>query len=517
MGFSLAFLLAGPLVAANPGLTKEDHYAFRYAGQAIFGGQVDGRCESGGILFPRWEPGGFTFSSLGGVIENYVVDWWGSRVQLDENPMHTRLYASQNRTADLLPAGAGTVAWGTEGRVRVFGDHWLDPSYTEPDLFWASVSWTNATLSAVSASVANGREKFYVERGGTVSILHGGVWGWQRWVEAEAGAVSADGDVTIYLQDARLQVEDRFEYQTPSYQENDTYAGPDAAAVYHYRFHYSIVRLRDAHVVVDRPVPMACGSFQGLVNGTLIVYGASGTANVGNETVDFQGRELSLAGLLRLDETPGDAERRLGAVGWMESSGNGELDAIGVDFHPAAVAPLSPDGPHVPLEVFWAAAILGSVAAAYKLFGGFFSRLQKPDLLHNHRRSEVVEALRASGPMTQARLAATTGINRETLRHHLRILTRWAIIARQRVAGTWRYLTPERPQSPPTLLPLTVRDEILSTLNGKSVRFHELVTHVQSGRPVSKNAVWKQVRKLDAGGQIQVERRGREVWIRAHH
>jgi DNA-binding transcriptional ArsR family regulator len=501
-----ALLVLAPAVALASSAARASVAEYEYGLGSAASGKVKGHCVSAAVLFPMGVAGVFALEADGGVLEEYVTQWnttvvlpdSGNPVIMPEAPRQTPLESVE------LPAGRTTIDWGTGARVRAFGEGWpgTEPS-TPLRSFVAEFDVEGLRTQPPNLDFDAG--EYFVPKGEAVGSMKGGVLGWNREVEAYRGTVHVAGNLTFYLEAARVEDPSGRTHELPPAHRTEPVADTPAARRSHHEHRHALLRVSHARLALDAAqAAFGCRDLEATIHGTLVAHGARGHVQAGDERAEFGPADLSVGGRFALTETFVDG----GANAPMSVSGRaeGDFDVVGFDFAPAPVG-------IAPAVV---AVAVGSLALAILLaVAGWrlYTRLQTPHLLDLETRGLVYDALRSNPWSTFADIQRATGLNRSTVRYQLAVLLRHGLVRRERAGPVARFAPQADAQVPPPPV-----DPVVQTLQDQlrpgAARLADVMRALMERHEYSRYGAWKAVRRATREGRIRVDRDGKGVWVR---
>ena len=504
----LLTLAGSTLVQGVAGSVPDARARLEYTAGHAMDGRIDGGCVGHAVLVEGSRLARLEFASAGGFFERYTTELTTAAIlPQQEDAARFLIDADQTRIDREVPGGTGRVLLEPTARVRIFGEHWPLPAPpVEVVPFQVRMVGNASTAQPLTNDLRTG--DVYVERDGVVWNHLTSVPGWVRLVHLRGGAVEIRGNLTLYVDSALVEVGSDFREDLPPHRETVATYENGAAAFYRFRFHHGLVRLNDARILIDpSDAPFACSALQAELEGTLTAFAARGRISAGSRTVEFERREASLSGRFSVLEAPvTDGGEGSPAV---VAEASGSFDAVGLDFADAGLFT-----PRTPPEVAaWTLAALVAAALGYaaKMGWPLYTRLVRHRLLDSETRSLIVEALRATPWMAIRQLQDATGLARSTLRYQLGVLRRHGLVRRLAAAGLERFAPADLAVAPPEA---DLRRILRASPATGTRRLAEVMRLLRAEADYSRFGAWKAVRRAARDGELALERRGREVWVR---
>lgn len=434
---------AAILVAAADPPTDEDRAHGRadvaYEGQATVQGQLSGSCEGRGIDYTKNQPGNLTFYASEPTLvlrrhysnHTRVEDYWTADDVGSDEEFFT------------MPSGRYEAKWPATGSATIFQHGYGDyPSPITP--FNITLETSDLSTGPLASSPDGTGEVLTRMPMGILVPRTPSFPGWGRHVNL-GDSFAAHGPMTLRLAHATVLTPAGEEIRLPEWKtRTQTMDFVVGEKVYVERVDAWLMS-PDARIDVAagtaRPV---CGPMQLQGTGSWTISEASGNAHRGAERFDFEERVVTVSGGITWSEylapKPGDDQGRI-----MQADASGDLYALTLDFDEAALAPLPPAGDALQvagLGILMAGIVAWIATHTSTIVGAFYARFGPEKALRHPRRLHCLKFVEENPGTGLMAMSRTTGIPRNSLRHHLRVLKRIGKVRLVRENGALRAWPP---------------------------------------------------------------------------
>lgn len=426
--FALVWLVGLALVL-GPASAGESHEsippseaALAYGGQANFQGTIKGSCTAHGVEFPRYQAGSLTVTANDADLLVRTVHVNATRV--DKYWVKDDIEWSQ--TIQPATGGQYVLSWPSQGRAAVYPIGYYDWD-TRGQTFQLEFNASKLEAHGIDTDGGSPGDVWIQPLNGVVARNSGSFDGPNRHVHTSR-PLHAVGDVSIHLAQGSIQLPDGNHFEYPpwkqTFQTSDFVVGEQV----HNVFTDVWLDVRDARFSVEPGHGAGvCGPITAQGYGTWTVGGATGTANLGDEGLNFDDKVVAFTGHVRWEETVArDSDESAGRR--MQAEASGRIQSLAVDFETLSVKAGVVDAD--PVRAAGLAALAAALVAwlAYeappRLVGFFYARFGPEKALHHPRRKRLYELVKAHPGLSVSAAARQMGVHRNTLRWHLGVLQR---------------------------------------------------------------------------------------------
>lgn len=434
----LSVFILGPLGAATS--SNEATATFDYLGPSTILGEFRGTCGAHGIVFPVGETTGFTIGGGRIVIHRTYVN----KTHIDPDGTNWA-----NEQPDNIQE---TVAAIPRGRLEVVPvPNGLAVGLALPSTNFAplpvEVTARNVTLSGPAYARRTPADHYFEPWGGPVPGMvatHISRFPDVTREVAGDGESHLRGDFRVYLRQATIAAGDQV-WELPPYGQEQFSVSSPAAMRRSMLYTDAFLELEDAQVTFAA-TGLMCGSLRGRVVGTFVADQATGTAQLGDQQVSFEGKVLDLAGSFLLDETPQFSPTDPWAEApTVSATARGSITALGIDFAPAAAVPKGFDAAKaVGIFAILVAAALLAAKYAGSFVGLFYSRFGREDVLNNQSRDLLYQAVRQNPGANLSELTRLTSLHMTSVLYHVQVLSRTGLVSTIRQGRNRRIIPKDR-------------------------------------------------------------------------
>lgn len=231
-----------------------------------------------------------------------------------------------------------------------------------------------------------------------------------------------------------------------------------------------------------------------------------------SSTHEFQGDDLQLEASLLIFPTQRGPD----------AAGGHQVDVEGVAYDFAFDSRAHEAVPSF-MAVLGIASVAGLLLAGLATFlwkpvASLFTRLRKDELLEQPSRRLVFDAIQANRGITMPDLVTLTGLERASLRHHLRILEVHGRIRSFKSEGQWRFVDAKQGvKLVAGRVPLEWEPKIaslLSRMGSSGANADELVSQLQTEWGLSRSGGWYVIERAVRAQLVTKEHQGRTVVLR---